>query len=62
MNFFDFGNDATQHTVSPLFWLYWAVAIPLTVAVLTVWKVWGSRRRRYISAAAPAQGQGKGQG
>ncbi|KAK2780701.1 hypothetical protein FQN52_002120 [Onygenales sp. PD_12] len=42
MNFFDFAvEDGKQSfTVSKRFWLFWAVAIPITVVVIGLWAVW----------------------
>lgn len=33
-------EDLLAVDMSPKFWLYWAVAIPLTVLVLLVWSCW----------------------
>jgi hypothetical protein len=38
MNFFVFSDTGIQ--MSNNFWLYWAITIPLTIAVLTLWKIW----------------------
>ena len=27
-------------TISPHFWIYWVVTIPITVLVLVVWAIW----------------------
>jgi Mg2+ and Co2+ transporter CorA len=42
-NFFDFGKDNGEKgwSVSEEFWLYWAIAVPLTVATVGVWTVLG---------------------
>ncbi|EEH46609.2 uncharacterized protein PADG_02707 [Paracoccidioides brasiliensis Pb18] len=44
MNFFDFAIDQKTgkqtFTVSNNFWLYWAIATPVTVAVILVWLLW----------------------
>lgn len=33
---FDFDHDSIQ--VSRLFWVYWAVTVPLTVMVVVIWR------------------------
>jgi hypothetical protein len=42
-NFFDFGknNGEKGWSVSNEFWLYWAIAVPLTVATVVIWTVVG---------------------
>ncbi|KAK4161347.1 hypothetical protein QBC43DRAFT_323868 [Cladorrhinum sp. PSN259] len=49
--FFDF-KDATDwaSTVSPRFWLYYAVGIPFTLAVVALYFVWERRRARRYAA------------
>jgi hypothetical protein len=32
--------------VSPRFWLYWAVTIPFTVLVVSMWLLWERRRAK----------------
>jgi cytochrome c-type biogenesis protein CcmH/NrfF len=32
--------------VSPDFWLYWAVTIPVTLLIVGLWLFWERRRRR----------------
>lgn len=35
------GAEATSRSsVSPDFWVYWAVTVPLTIVTLTGWAVW----------------------
>jgi hypothetical protein len=36
---FDFSN-APASRVTPHFWVYWAVTIPLTLITLAAWKIW----------------------
>jgi len=38
MPFFTVTADSTR--TSPQFWLYWAITIPITLAVLGVWITW----------------------
>jgi Mg2+ and Co2+ transporter CorA len=40
MSFFNYSPDSRSWTVSGKFWIYWAVAIPLTVAASVVWYYW----------------------
>jgi len=54
MSMFDFSSPPTSPQASPStsivssnFWMYWAVTIPLTLFILTVWKFWmGINRAR----------------
>lgn len=39
--------------VSPDFWMYWAVTIPLTLVILTVWKFWMVRNKYKKGAKKP---------
>lgn len=39
MPMFDW-DAAENKLVNRRFWLYWAVTIPLTILVLTVWSIW----------------------
>lgn len=35
--------------MSSLFWIYWAITIPVTILVVAVWYVWEKRREaRYL--------------
>jgi hypothetical protein len=36
----DSNSNSESSFVTSNFWMYWAVTIPLTLAVLTVWKLW----------------------
>ncbi|KAL7957855.1 hypothetical protein V8C34DRAFT_284570 [Trichoderma compactum] len=45
--FFDFGNGTdTAAVVSPKFWLYWVLTIPLTLVVVGLYLLWERRRLR----------------
>jgi hypothetical protein len=33
-------TSASSQTVSRSFWIYWAVAIPLTIVIGLAWRVW----------------------
>lgn len=48
MSMFDFSIDSSgrKHSiVTSNFWMYWVVTIPLTLVVLTLWKLWMSFHR-----------------
>jgi hypothetical protein len=46
MSMFDFSVATSSSTfVNPNFWIYWAVTIPLTLAVLMIFKLWMSFQR-----------------
>lgn len=40
-NFFDFGSDDKDEKgavqVSGLFWIFWAISLPFTAVVMTLW-------------------------
>jgi hypothetical protein len=43
MSMFDFSTDRSRSGnsfVNSNFWMFWAVAIPLTLGILVVWKLW----------------------
>jgi flagellar biosynthesis/type III secretory pathway M-ring protein FliF/YscJ len=41
MPLFDWPASTASHVVTaPNFWIYWAVTIPLTLLVLTIWTAW----------------------
>lgn len=42
MTFFNFQDG--NSVVSPQFWIYWAVTIPVTVVITAIWYVWEKRR------------------
>ncbi|KAI9740653.1 MAG: hypothetical protein M1818_004617 [Claussenomyces sp. TS43310] len=47
MTFFNFQDPNPDGTwVSPQFWIYWAVALPLTVLIVGWWYVWERRREK----------------
>lgn len=41
MSFFNFDADSGIWRVSEKFWIYWAVAVPLTVLTAVLWHSWG---------------------
>ena len=43
MSFFSYDGEAGIWRMSPEFWLYWALAGPVTVASVTVWYFWSKR-------------------
>lgn len=42
MTFFNFQNPGP--VVSSNFWIYWAITVPLTMAIVGFWYVWEKRR------------------
>ncbi|KAI9692698.1 MAG: hypothetical protein M1820_009449 [Bogoriella megaspora] len=50
MSFFHFepaqGAVSASFTVSEKFWMYWAIAAPLTIAALALWTFWGTNSSR----------------
>jgi hypothetical protein len=42
--------------ISQDFWLLWAIAVPLTVLVVSVWWVWYIEERAQINGESPTQG------
>jgi hypothetical protein len=44
MTFFEWQSSKSNDIyVSPLFWIYWAISIPLTIAVLGTYLLWDRR-------------------
>lgn len=53
--FFDFHDSADlSSAVSPRFWLYWVVVVPLTVCVVAAWYIWERQRKRKTHEVAEA--------
>ncbi|KAF9880188.1 hypothetical protein CkaCkLH20_02142 [Colletotrichum karsti] len=46
MELFNWSPENGESTVNPRFWIFWAVAVPLTLVVLTVWLLWLKMHRR----------------
>ncbi|RFU31736.1 hypothetical protein B7463_g4618, partial [Scytalidium lignicola] len=43
--FFNFQNASDMNSdVSPRFWIYWAVTIPATLIIVSIWYIWERRR------------------
>lgn len=53
MNMFDWQAEPGKQVVSSHFWIYWVVAVPLTLAVLGVWLSWIHAHRKHQKKAAP---------
>lgn len=48
MNMFNWEDQGSDRTVSSKFWIYWAVAAPLTVMTLGGWGLWWNfEKHRY---------------
>jgi hypothetical protein len=43
MSPFFFTTPESEFNTSSHFWIYWAITIPLTITVLTVWLLWLNR-------------------
>lgn len=50
-----------RSALSPTFWLYWAVLIPVTVVVVAIWYLWKRRGRKKRCDEDPME-QGVGTG
>ena len=46
MPLFNWSNDPGDSVLNSHFWVYWAVTVPLTVAVLSTWWLWKEWRHR----------------
>ena len=47
MSMFDWqANEVSQ--ITPRFWIYWAVTLPLTLATVCAWYAWNNRRAALI--------------
>ena len=71
MAFFSFNPTATTTTdasatesfrVSELWWLYFAVTVPLTLGVFAVWDAWRRRRLRGKAGRRRSDGEWGGRG
>lgn len=48
MSMFDWQADSSSAVLSPKFWIFWVVSVPLTIAVLTAWWCfWDFSRTKY---------------
>ena len=57
--FFNFQTaPSISSAVSPNFWLYWAVTIPLTLAVVGMWLIWERRKQRAYEVEDNELGKG----
>ncbi len=45
MSFFNYDASSGEWSVSSNFWMYWAVAVPITVVTLLLWHIWGRRAK-----------------
>jgi len=37
-----------EKTISDLFWVYWAVTVPLTILVAAAWRIWWSHEKKHF--------------
>jgi hypothetical protein len=42
----DSSSVSSNPVVSPLFWIYWVVSIPLTASIVAAWWIWERRREK----------------
>ncbi|KAF7899536.1 hypothetical protein EAF00_003872 [Botryotinia globosa] len=43
--FFDFQNESNLSTaVSPSFWIYWVITVPVKLIILVLWYLWEKKR------------------
>ncbi|EFQ98605.1 hypothetical protein MGYG_01629 [Nannizzia gypsea CBS 118893] len=49
MDMFQWGDQSSPPKASPFLWVYWAVALPLTLATVLIWFFW-VRRENYNSS------------
>lgn len=60
MSFFHFTPSADgaseQWTVSPMFWMYWVVTIPVTALTVGIWFLFQRRHSSGIDSIAKSQG------
>lgn len=42
------GNDEPDDVLSKQFWVYWVIAIPLTLIIIFVWRAWWVTQDRYF--------------
>lgn len=55
-SFFNFSPEAKRWAVSPMFWVYWAVAIPVTIFIPVAWRLWDLWEHR----SSPRDDRGEG--
>ena len=59
MSFFDYqparGAGKEDYTVSNKFWVYWALAIPLSFIMLLIWLFWEKRITKRLRSGAQSQ-------
>ncbi|KAF2112264.1 hypothetical protein BDV96DRAFT_525022 [Lophiotrema nucula] len=62
MSMFDWQTDGKAHSsnldegtkiVSRRFWIYWAISVPLTIAVLLTWRTWYHREKNHYRQKYP---------
>lgn len=34
------GQEVDDYVISPRFWIYWVITLPLTILVLVSWGIW----------------------
>jgi len=39
-------NGVPHFVISPLFWIFWAISLPITAILVVLWKWWPQRTKR----------------
>jgi Mg2+ and Co2+ transporter CorA len=47
MDMFNWGAPKGSPVVSPRFWIYWVVTVPLTLVVLMIWSIWLQKHHKH---------------
>jgi hypothetical protein len=47
MDMFNWRAPKGSSVVSPRFWIYWVVTVPLTLVVLTIWSIWLQKHHKH---------------
>ena len=58
MTMFNWSPSAGQSSVSSYLWVYFVIAVPLTVLVLGIWWCWHRARARYLKRGRGGRGGG----
>lgn len=48
-------NETQQFIVSPLFWIFWAICLPVTVILVVLWQWWQWVNNRELNTTKPLQ-------
>lgn len=56
MSMFDWQEPEGSSVLSSLFWVYWVVTVPLTLAAFSAWRFWLHRHRDHEKPVSYSQG------